>query len=539
MNKKLLLVLIVGIAFISLFFNVYKKSSSPVCLNADEAAFGYNAYSLLKTGRDEYGTTLPLRLKSFGDYKMPLYSYLSIPFIKIFSLNENSTRALNDLLALLLPVTIFFLTKELFEKNSVALLTAFLIAVSLGLHLIGRQAHESYLAVFLLTLSSLFFIKTLKKTTFLNTVVFCLLILLSLFSYQSSRIFAVFFLVFAILYAFQIWHTPVKKSLLKFIGIFLIVIAIFGVTDLIYKPSRVTNLLFFNNIGFTLKINELRSEGGPRLLYNKLTVGTKEVVSQYLAYFSPEFLVTQGDTNPRFGFPGMSPVTPLEYLFIGIGFYYLFKNNARWKYFLLGLLLVSPLPAASTWNGTSLTRSLFIIIPILIIGSYGGINLIISLKTMPTAKKALIYCLVLIELFFLFYSWDFYLNHYPKRALVIRSWQCGYKELADYIGGNYGGFNKFYITKKNGEPYIFLLFYLKNPPTQYQKQARLTAPDEFGFGQVEQFDKFNFNFSFDPKRKRVVYIGYPDDFTGIKIDSSKIKKIKVGTEEIFWIYKVI
>ena len=67
----------------------------------DEAALGYNAYSIMLTGKDEYGISFPLRLKSFGDYKMPLYSYLSIPFIATFGLSESSTRMLNTLIAIL------------------------------------------------------------------------------------------------------------------------------------------------------------------------------------------------------------------------------------------------------------------------------------------------------------------------------------------------------------------------------------------------------------------------------------------------------
>jgi hypothetical protein len=140
---------------------------------------------------------------------------------------------------------------------------------------------------------------------------------------------------------------------------------------------------------------------------------------------------------------------------------------------------------------------------------------------------------------FLFFSWDFYLNHYPKRAIVTRAWQSGYKELSDYVKKNYNKTDTFYITQKNGEPYIFMLYYLQYPPQQYQKQARLTAPDVFGFGQVEKFDKFNFSIPQSAFHKNhIAIIGYPDDFDQLpSIDKSKIKKIIINHEEIFWIYE--
>lgn len=84
---------------------------------------------------------------------------------------------------------------------------------------------------------------------------------------------------------------------------------------------------------------------------------------------------------------------------------------------------------------------------------------------------------------------------------------------------------------------MFLLFYLEYPPEVYQKQASLSAPDEYGFGQVAQFDKFDFNFKYDPSARKTAFIGYPDEFNNLDINKQKVKKIKVNSEEIFWIYE--
>jgi len=68
MNKKLLIIFL-----ISLIIRLYQISYPPLLW--DEASLGYNAYSILQTGRDEYGKLLPLIFKSFGDYKPGLYAY--------------------------------------------------------------------------------------------------------------------------------------------------------------------------------------------------------------------------------------------------------------------------------------------------------------------------------------------------------------------------------------------------------------------------------------------------------------------------------
>ncbi|MFN4212342.1 MAG: ArnT family glycosyltransferase [Microgenomates group bacterium] len=524
-KKHLTTIVLFFISFLSLTLFLYKLTSSPPCLNADEATNAYDAYSILKTGRDQYGNFLPLRFKSFGDYKLPLLTYLAIPFIKIFGLNELGIRMVNLPFVFLFPIVVFLLTRQLFGKNSFSVIAAFLTAFAPGLQLIGRQAHEGYMTAFFLTLAFYLFLRFFKKQNFLNYLLFTICYLLFLFGYHSSRLWGGFFILLFIYF--------IVKNKLKWFYILGLIAALilFSFTDLFNSQTRIKNLLFFNNIGFTLKINELRAEGGSRFFYNKLTVGAKEVISQYLNYFSPQFLVNNGDENYRFGFPGVSPITPIEYIFLFIGLYYLFKNKEKWRYLILLMLLFSPITGALSWAGLSITRTVFIFIPIVIITSYGLINF--------TKNRQLLFLLfVICYLLFLFYSWDFYLNHYPKRAIVLRSWQAGYKELVSYIKKNYSQFDRFYITRKNGQPYIFLLFYLAYPPEKYQKIAKLTPPDEYGFGQVTHFDKFYFNFIFDPKLKKTVFVGYPEDFKDLTVKLDKIKKIKIATEEIFWIYEI-
>ncbi len=494
---------------------------SPPALNADEATNAYDAYSILKTAHDQYGAFMPLRFKSFGDYKLPLLTYLSIPFIRAFGLTEIGIRMVNFPFVLLFPLIVFLLTQELFNKKNVSLLASFLSALAPGLQLLGRQAHEGYMTVFFLTLSFYLFLHFYKKQNLSNFFIFNLCFFISLFGYHFSRLWAGFYFLLLLYFVF-------KKSLPKwFLLIFIFTVFLFGITDLMYKPTRVQNLLFFNNIGFSLKINELRGEGGKYLFYNKLTIGIKDLGFNYIKYFSPEFLVIAGDENPRFGSPGISPITLLEYLFIFIGLYYLFHNKEKWRLFVLSIFLFSPISGSLSWAGTSLTRSTFIFIPIFMISAYGLVNLLNKKGVFP--YLILTTCYLILS----FYSWDFYFNHYPKRAIVLRSWQAGYKELADYIKTNYNNYDKFYITKKNGQPYIFLLFYLNYPPETYQKFAKLSPPDEYGFGQVENFDKFIFNLPNDKNIKNSAVIGFPDDFS--EVEKTNSKEIKVGTETIFYI----
>jgi hypothetical protein len=518
---------IVALAFIvvlaaSLFF--FKLNEAPPCLDADEASFAYNAYSILKTGRDEYGKFLPLRLQAFGDNRFPLITYLDIPWIALLGLNETSARMANFPFFIMFPIVLYFLSFELFKNKHASVLSALFVTLSVGLQSIGRQTHEAYLTVFFLTLATYFLVKFLNRKKPVDFYLFTIIFFIDLFGYHPTRLWAVFFFSIILFLAFK------KKINWKYLIIFVVSVALFATTDFIYKPTRVSNLLFFNTEGFKSKVNEYQIEGGLNFLYNDVTVGIKDLSLEYVKYFSPQFLAINGDDNYRFGYPGMYPVTPVEYLLLLVGLYFLFRNRERWRFLVLALLLFSPSSAILSWAGASLTRSLFILIPVSIIAAYGLSQILKQKKMVFIAIMGMYFIMAL-------YNWDFYLYHFPKRLVTIHAWQCGYKELGEYVKTNYSRFDKFYITKKNGQPYIFMLFYLAYPPEEYQKTAHLTSPDEYGFGQVEGFDKFVFNLDHVDTSINHAVVGFPDDFPADlnQQELDEIKKIQVRTEQMFWI----
>ncbi len=530
--KKLIHLLLLGACFLSLALSVIDHDTVPQCFNADEAAFGYNAYSILKTGRDEYGAALPVRLKSFGDYKLPLYTYGSVPFIAAMGLNEAATRALSMSVSFLLPIAVFFLARELFRKDGSALLAAFLVSTSLALHIVSRHAHEAYLTVFLITTTAYLFLRFLRNKSPYSMLGFFVTLSLCLLGYQSSRLFAGFFFLVSLLYLFR------KKVQKSFVIIFFIVLIGFGLIDIIYKPARVNNLVFWNTPGFTMQINDLRAKGGNRFVYNKATVGAYVLTAKYLSHLSPEFLVVKGDSNPRFGFPGMSPMTWVEYVFIAAGIFFLFKNKSRYRYYLLGLLLISPLTSSLSWLEPSITRSLFFFVPALIISAYGVYELLNYLKRHIILFPLLLGIVIIagLEIMELSKSWSFYLKEYTKQPTVTHAWQCGYRELTKYVEEKYDTVDRFYISRANGQPYIFMLYYLRYPPEKYQPQASLTGPDEYGFGQVEKFDKFVFSMP-EKLEPDTVVIGSPKEFNDPMYNKDKTKKININGEDMFWIYE--
>src|SRR3989339_362190 len=89
--------------------------SVPSGFTPDEASQGYAAYSLLQTGKDEWGIPWPITsFRAFADFRAPLQTYLMIPSIAIFGLNEFAVRFPSAIFGSLAILAVFLLANELF-----------------------------------------------------------------------------------------------------------------------------------------------------------------------------------------------------------------------------------------------------------------------------------------------------------------------------------------------------------------------------------------------------------------------------------------
>ena len=128
MKDKLTFFLLFFIFVLGFLLRFYRLNEYPA-LNADEAALGYNAYSLLKTGHDEWGVAFPAIFRAFGDYKLPGYVYLAVPAVKLFGLTVPGVRLPSALAGTMLIFVTYLLARAFFSDTRISLLASFLVAV--------------------------------------------------------------------------------------------------------------------------------------------------------------------------------------------------------------------------------------------------------------------------------------------------------------------------------------------------------------------------------------------------------------------------
>jgi 4-amino-4-deoxy-L-arabinose transferase-like glycosyltransferase len=143
MRKKIVYIILGFIVLVAIVLRFYQLGHIPPSPDWDEVALGYDAYSIIHTGRDEFGKFLPVVLRSFDDYKPALYAYLTIPTVYLFGLTVWAVRIPSAIFGVISVIATFYLVKELFKRNDLALVSSFLLAISPWSIQFSRVAFEA------------------------------------------------------------------------------------------------------------------------------------------------------------------------------------------------------------------------------------------------------------------------------------------------------------------------------------------------------------------------------------------------------------
>ena len=146
MDKKEIFFLAI-ILLACVFLHLLAIGKIPPGITNDEAGVGYDAYSILKTGKDQWGNFLPLEFKGFGDYRLPVFTYSAVPFIYFFDLSPFSIRLTSLMYSLFLAGAVYLLAKKLFN-STIGLFSCLLVVLLPWSFSMTRIAIESPPALF-------------------------------------------------------------------------------------------------------------------------------------------------------------------------------------------------------------------------------------------------------------------------------------------------------------------------------------------------------------------------------------------------------
>ncbi len=478
--------LFIFILLIALFLRFYQLNQFPPSLNWDEISHGYNAYSILKTGQDQWGNQAPIfNFRAYGDYPTTLNMYLTIPFVYFFGLNEWSVRLPSAILGFGLVILAFFLTQKLFDNKKLSYLVMFLCAISPWTLFTSRAVFQSTVAQFFILLGITLFLYNKKN---LGAIMWAL----SAYAYHNTRIVApLLFVVFIFIYFPKFWKN--KKTLFAIFLFSLLIIP--NILNLFVPSSRARGKwVFIINQNAINIIDENRNNSTltptlNRLVNNKYTYLASNITKNYTDFLNPYLLFFKGSGQYQFNIPnhGILYFITLPFFYLGI-FKIILKIRHKNNLFLILWFLIGLIPAVITFGDFAILRG-FTIIPIpLIFIAVGLLSL----------KKISFYTVLLIIIIQASLYINNYFTQYPKQ--YSQSWQYGYKEVVNYIKQNESSYDQILITKKYGEPHEFILFYLPYEPQQLLNN-NIVWDFHANWYWVDQIDKYHFINDWEVKEK--------------------------------------
>lgn len=516
MKYKLFFILIFLIAFVLRF---YKLGEIPLGFYQDESAIGYNAYSIVETGKDEYGKKLPVYFKSFGDYKLPVYIYSTIIPIKIFGLNEFAVRFPSAFFGLLSVAIFYFFVFEITKEKKLALVSSFLLSINPWSLDYNRATFEVSISLFFFLLGGLLLLKAFNKKFVGGFILGTICFVISFYSYNLTRLLAPVLYVLILSFNSKKLKELGKKEIVL-TGIISLILIIPFVKTLFGNGgvSSASGTLIFSSASVLAPLTEIRSYfvGLPtllsKLLFNNMDLVLWHYLENIVSYFSTSFFFVSGSSHGNHGIGNFGQFYIFEFFFIIVALVKGIREKIKYFNFFLLWGLVVILIASLTRDVPHATRSFFLIAPFEVLSALGFIEIINWIFVKKKVYRILF--LTFLSLF-IFYNMSYYFASYYIRfpILYAKAWRLEDKNLSLYIRENESKYSRVVFDDKSGFMYTSLLFYLKYSPSEFQKTVIREKDDSEGFSKVKSFGKYEFNdinSNYYQPGEKILFITSPD-----------------------------
>lgn len=364
--------------------------TAPPGLFSDEAAFGYNGWTISHFGTDQYGTHFPLFFRSFGDYKGPVGVYFEALLTWFLPLTPWTIRLPNALAGIALAFSAGWLGWRLTGSQAVALILVLEAAFEPWFFHLGRTMLEADLFTALCYVLALVALAAGGERRLRSCIAAGIVLGAACFTAQPARFFTPAVLVI-VLFAFRRTLRGPRMAVLVLPVAFAMIILL---TAGNVATARLTNVSVFNGNGVI---------GGARL-----------AIGNYFQYLGPVLLFIRGDTNLRHssGFEGLLFVTAAVPLAIGAVAAYRRRNEPLAAIALLGTLIA---PAGASLTADVTARRDVVALPfLLLLLAYGWQALLPWLRRRRGSTAVAVACVLLVAA-------PYYLDYalvYPSRSVL-------------------------------------------------------------------------------------------------------------------------
>lgn len=480
------------IFLLALVLRLFRLGAFPYGFHADEVRVGWNAFSILKTGRDDRGNKFALYYDTFGDYRPTGIFYLTIPSIVILGRNELAVRFPSALLGALTVFPLYFFVVEVTKKKNLGLISALFLAISPWHIEVSRATSEVAISTFFALFALYFFVLFIKTQKWKFTSLSIIFVAISYLLYHAIRFLAPpFYLIIALYYLRDIKKTKVKWIVIgSLVAVFLLSLY-FSITP--EAKKRFSQVSIFSDIDISYEISRIRSENKTRNLLttifdNKEVIYTRRFLNEYAIYFGGGFLLGDLARPYRYTTPGAGLLTYVEVVFFVLGIIKIAKEKR--SFLPLALLLIAPIPAAITAeDAPNLHRAFFMVPFLMTIEAYGLTHLLSFSKKHSSKIMVSIFALLILNLAFFLHM---YFSHSQIHKPFIKNLvldgssyrNVGAKELVFELEKLKGRYDKIIVTNSPDDPYPWYAFFTGKDAKDFNSYAIKRVGGSWTYGNL-------------------------------------------------------
>ncbi|MBL8019512.1 MAG: hypothetical protein JNM27_07610 [Leptospirales bacterium] len=380
-------VAIVTATIAAIYIYFYKSTEVPAGYYVDSNSIALNAQCLSLLGTDEYGASYPLLIKSFGDYKPPLYTYAASLLFELFPPDVFTLRIFSMIMGLLaIAISLLFLRINFHSREN----------LNHGFY---------YLIFFVLFLFSPWVFATQRIPYEVTLTFFFLSILFSATFYvlkDPSNLVAGVIMGVSVGLLPHTYHST-KFSYLVHFPFLIISVLPSGKAqffNLVTSRGFWVGLLICAVLSTPLAL-ELLTEGNSLARFNVLggRASISEFINAYFTHLNPEFLFFSGDTEIRHHsqYRGMLNLFFLPLLCCGVLFgvrKVISSRNSFLMYAICMFFLSFVPPSIKIESIPHALRANTALFPILFFSFYGMVEIISLLKAYLKHYPAIIFVLI-------------------------------------------------------------------------------------------------------------------------------------------------
>ncbi len=518
-NRWIRVIPIGVVVCIAILFRFYSLNTIPPSPSLDEVSIGYNAFSILKTGADEYKHRFPLLLRAYDDWRPALYVYIVLPFVSLFGLTPLAVRLPSVILSTGTVILTYALFQLFFKRYVVSIIAIALLAISPWHVYISRLGHEVNLGL-LLVLSGIyfFFISLVSRKSRKMLLFSAISFSLSFYAYQSQKIITpLTILCLLILY----WNDLMKSKLYVIVSLLTGILVVTPLLLISINPAvsmRLQKTSVFSDhplyISTDILLRQARQGGDivAQLQYSRKITTLKIFIQNYLVHFSPQWLFWGGD-NERHKVSGMGLLYPWEIPFIIIGLISLWRStiDKRKKIFIVAWFFISPLPGALTTEAPHAMRT-YSFLPLWQFFTAYGVYYIYTLFQRKIERTIFIGILCSIFVFSGYTLFIQYFSIFPVKQSG--SFQYTLPLALAYTIEHENEYNTIIVSNQENlyQSYMYYLFYSKYDPRQYHFSGGTYSG---GYDETHAIGKYEFRpivWEKEQFDKGILFVGNIKDF---------------------------